>query len=272
MGKGTAVDWDELARRLPVRPSTATRLFELIDDPDASLSQFAEIVEIDPVLSTRVLRMANSAAYGGRGGVASATRAVMMLGASAVQAITAAAAFPLLSDGVDLGPDTFWPHAMEVGAAASTIAAELEVGAGEAFTAGLLHDIGAVLLHLRDPALYADVVRRGGERLLDHERSAFGTDHPEVGAAALAKWGFPKSLVEAVRDHHLPLVGAGKLTKAVAIGEAAVAEAVGLSCHEVSRSLEEVIDECRLWVKPAQVLRATQKSFDRVSTRLGAKI
>jgi len=270
VGKDASADWEELARRLPIRPSTATRLFELIDDPDASLSQFAEIVEIDPVLSARVLRMANSAAYGVRGGVASATRAVMMLGASAVQAITAAAAFPLLSDGVDLGPDSFWPHAMEVGAAASTVAGELEVGAGEAFSAGLLHDIGAVLLHLRDPSLYADVVRRGGERLLDHERAAFGADHCEVGAAAVAKWGFPKSLVEAVRDHHLPLVGAGKLTKAVAIGEAAVAEAVGLSCHEHARPLEEVLDECRLWVKPAQVLRVTQKSFDRVSARLGA--
>lgn len=259
---------DELVRRLPIRPSTAARLFELIEDPESSLSQFAEIVEIDPVLSTRVLRLANSAAYRTRGGVASATRAVMMLGSSAVQAIVAAAAFPLLSDGVDLGPDSFWAHAMEVGAAAGTIAPELEVGAGDAFTAGLLHDIGAVLLHLRDPSAYAEVVRGGGEHLLERERAAFGADHPGVGASVLAKWGFPRALVEAVRDHHLPLIGANRLTKAVVIGESAVAEAGGLSSHETARPLEEVLDECRLWVKPAQVVRATERAFDRVSVRL----
>lgn len=268
MGSETSAELDELVRRLPVRPSTAARLFDLIEDPESSLLQFAEIVEIDPVLSARVLRLANSAAYGARGGVASATRAVMILGSSAVQAIVAAASFPLLSDGVDLGPDSFWAHAMEVGAAASTIAPELEVGAGDAFTAGLLHDIGAVLLHLRDASAYAEVVRGGAEQLLERERAVFGTDHPEAGCAAVAKWGFPKALVEAVRDHHLPLVGAGRLTKAVVIGESAVAAAGGLSSHESARPLEEVLEECRLWVKPAQVVKATERAFDRVGVRL----
>lgn len=264
----TSAELDELVRRLPVRPSTAARLFDLIDDPEASLSQFAEIVELDPVLSARILRLANSAAYRSRGGVASATRAVMMLGSSAVQAIVAAAAFPLLSDGVDLGPDSFWAHAMEVGAAASTIAPELEVGVGDAFTAGLLHDIGAVLLHLRNADVYAAVVEGGPERLLEREGEAFGVAHPEAGSHAVAKWGFPKALVEAVRDHHLPLLGASRLTKAVAIGESAAAAAGGLSSHEGARPLDEVLDECRLWVRPAQVTKATEKAFERVGVRL----
>src|SRR5579859_7727852 len=96
---------DDLLRRLPVRPLVAMRVLDSAEDPNASLSSIASVVAMDPALSTRVIRLANSASYSGRGAITSVERAVMLLGATSVRALVAAASFPLFEVDVDLGPE-----------------------------------------------------------------------------------------------------------------------------------------------------------------------
>ena len=262
---------DDLLRRLPVRPLVAMRVLDSADDPNASLSAIASVVAMDPALSTRVIRLANSASYSGRGDVNSVERAVMMLGASSVRALVAAASFALFDDDVDLGPDGFWPHALSVAAAAAAAAPVVGVSPDEAFTAGLLHDVGTAVLHFSDPERLAALGRstQAGTRLL-RERTEFGVDHAELGSRAVARWGFPKPLVEAIRDHHSEPRVVGHLAQAVMLGEAIASVMGEPGPQEPTIALDRLVADLRLSVRPDALMKDTQRRYDKLVALAGA--
>ena len=217
----------EEVQLLPAQPISALRVLAMVDDPDASTADLARLVETDPILSLHVMRLANSSYYGLGGTVASAGRAVVLLGFTTVRALAVTAVCALLDDrssareGFAAG---YWPHAVATAFGASVVARRVHVPAGDAFSAGLLHDIGAALMHRREPQRYANMVdRAAGDRsaLLAAERRWFGTTHPDVGAEVLAAWGLPPGFVRAVQGHHRPIREAqGSLSKVVVAGEA----------------------------------------------------
>lgn len=257
---------DDLLRRMPVRPLVAQRVLESVEDPTVPLSAVATVVSMDPGLATRILRLANSSAHAGRGPAMSVERAVMMLGMDTVRAIVSAGAFSLLRDDVDLGPRGFWGHALGVAAAAAVAARPLGVSSDEAFTAGILHDIGSTIQHYSDASAFAalDDTRDPSTRLA-RERSAFGADHASLGSEAVARWGVPAPLVEAIRDHHSPPRAAGRLTQAVILGEAVATELDGSSASEPVRSVEDLVAELRVPVRPEVLLRETRRRYDRLA-------
>src|SRR5207248_3064120 len=135
--------------------------------------------------------------------VTTARRAVVLLGVSTVRALVASfATRPGPTD--DDVPSDFWARSVLTASAAAGLAQRTGLPSPEAFTAGLLHDVGIALLHQRDRAFYEERAGQPMTVVVPDERAAFGIDHAEAGAAALADWRLPPVLVRAVRGHHAP--------------------------------------------------------------------
>lgn len=243
------IDVAEELSRLPAQPLAALAVLRLVEDPETSPADLGRLVETDPALCARVMRLANSRHAGAHGAVRSASRAVLQLGFSTVKGVAAAAATSLLADEVDLGPVDHWVHAVAVASGAAAAAELLEVPAHEAFSAGLLHDVGALVLHRTDAARFAAVrarVHAGRASLDDAEREAFGTTHADAGADALEIWQFPRSFVDAVRRHHDPVSTLRPLGQAVVLGEAVAARIEPVALGEPQPQLGPTLEALAL--------------------------
>lgn len=217
----------EELRRLPMRDGVALELLRLLDDPDVSAPRVAQVLGRDPVLTARCLHLANSPYFGLGGRVGSLPQAVVLLGFSVIRTLAVSTAAGLLVQTGRQVPDGFWDHSATVAAGASLIARHCGVPVGDAFSAGLLHDLGAALLFRHDTERYDVVVAAAGDdeaRRTVLERAVFGMDHAEAGALALREWGLPARLVDAVADHHAdPDTMREPVTRAVWSGEAIAA-------------------------------------------------
>jgi putative nucleotidyltransferase with HDIG domain len=261
----------EQLTRMPAQPLAAMQIVRLVDDPDASPAELGRLIEMDPALSARVIRLANSPLYSVTTAVRSAARAVLLLGFTTVRGVAAAAASSLLTENPNLGPDDHWAHSVSVAAAASVAASLLGVAENEAFSAGLLHDIGAALLHGADPDRYDAMVRESAPgELAAAEASLFGMTHAEAGAEALELWEFPQSFVQAIRTHHDPVGQVNPLAQAVILGEALARES-GLSSPEQLKPLSQIIDDLGLVRADCrQLLERTARELGEIGQFLGA--
>lgn len=200
---------------LPVMPSATVKLLHLLENPTENTQAALDVIQTDAVLSAKLLRLCNSAAIGLRKPVASVEQAVFFLGFREVQRLALALGIggslkrkPKLSDedGLDL-----WQHAVTTAHAATLIFAEirsLDVDASIAFTAGLMHDIGKLVLgEVLTPATLADIRSRvaAGAQPWQAEQAVLGASHAEVGACLLQTWRMPEILVQPVAFHHNPV-------------------------------------------------------------------
>ncbi len=194
--------------QLPVQPGAAMRLLWMLEDPRTSAADLGRLIESDPALSTQVIRLANTAFYGLSGKVSSAWRAVTVLGLATVRAIATTAAFDLFSEKGRSVPDDFWPHSVTTAAAAAALARRVGIQPNDAFSTGLLHDLGSALVFRRAPRRYDAVLELLANdpdlERIEAERQEFGMTHAEVGAAALSVMRFPADMVEAIGAHHTP--------------------------------------------------------------------
>jgi HD-like signal output (HDOD) protein len=195
-------------QKLPLHNETALRVIALLDDPDVEVTDLGRLIQTDPGLTTRALKLANSTFFGRRNEVTAIDKAIVAVGFSTVRTFALAAAFDLFSDkGVSL-PRNFWHHAIASAAGTTVLARRLRVSAGDAFSAGLIHDLGVALLHRYDSATYEAHCMAPDlpeEELIGLERSLFGIDHAAAAAMTLAEVRFPKLLVDAVALHHEPV-------------------------------------------------------------------
>ena len=235
-----AVDTNDLVAEvtdIPVNPGAAMRLLWMLEDPNTSETDLGRLIETDPALSTQVIRHANTAFYGLSGQVASAARAVSVLGLSTVRALATTAAFDLFSDRGRGVPEGFWAHSVKTAAAAAALAKRVGVDASDAFSAGLLHDIGMALVFRRAPRRYEDVLGRldrgSGVDLVQAEKEEFGFSHAQVGAAALGVMKFPVELVDAIARHHDdPSTVDGLMPRLLIAADALALEAERGACRE----------------------------------------
>jgi HD-like signal output (HDOD) protein len=194
---------------LPCLPQVAVELLRLIREDHAQGEEIAWVVEHDPALVARLLRMVNSPLYGLRTEISSVSHAVVLLGIAAVRAIALSFSITkgLGSESRDPFRRRYWKRAVIAGVAGREIAANLtSVDKEVAFLGSLLQDIGVLVL---STILPRDQVFTLGEaqRHLDQvrlERARLGTDHVEVGAYFAERWNFPRDLTSAVRWHHDP--------------------------------------------------------------------
>ena len=195
---------------LPVLPRAALAAMQALRNEDSGAELCAELIGRDPVLAARTLRIANSSFYGMSGRIGGLRDAVLLLGrrplATLVTALAVGHQFPA---GHCVGFDfsAFWRHATASAIAARAIARELRMDEDLAFTAGLLHDIGALALASQLPREFEPVLAAAtAEDLPLHEvePALLGTDHAALGALLVRRWQLGEPLAEAIATHHRP--------------------------------------------------------------------
>lgn len=186
----------------PVSATTVTFLLQTMASSDFSLAEIADVVATDAGLTARVLAVSNSAAFGLSRQVSDIKQAVGLAGTSMVQTLAIAGSTQLL-DGRN-GLPGMRAHAIEQACAARFLASIAGLNKADAFAAGLLHDIGELLLWQRQPEAYAEAHAgwAGPGEQLPAERGWFGADHTVIARDQLAEWGLPGAVVDAVGDHH----------------------------------------------------------------------
>ena len=186
---------------------------EMAGDERTSATDIAEVIELDPALTARVLQPSNSALYGGVRRISTARDAIVRLGFEKVRGIVLAASlvqnFRYRARGEDdLDPTLFWAHSLVVALAAEAVARVTDAASpDQAFTAGIIHDIGRLALRVAFPAEVGRAVARarsGNISLAEAERDLTGYDHGEIGSALAERWLLPKELVLAIARHHDP--------------------------------------------------------------------
>jgi diguanylate cyclase (GGDEF)-like protein len=208
---------------LPSLPAVALEVVSLCRKDDLDLREVAALIERDPALASKVLRVANSVSIGARSKVTTLSRALTLLGTNT--ALTLALSFSLVRSrsrtrgGFD--HDAYWRRALLCALAARTLAAGQQLDGEELFLAALLQDLGMLVLDAVEPRRYAALVAASGGHaaLAAAERAAFGADHAEVSAFLAARWGLPPLVVETSRGSHDPAAAAGppELVPAVAV-------------------------------------------------------
>ncbi len=197
---------------LPPAPDVALRVMRTVRDPNYEAEDLLRAVELDPSVTSLLLKTVNSSLVGLRQPAGSLQQAVVLLGGKKivdlVLTITTAGSFSELEGGYVVEARGLWRHCVTVAMTTELLATRTKTRhGGMAFTAGLLHDLGKIVLNehvegARD-ALYEDS-EVGGRTFLQSEREILGTDHCEMGAAVGGKWNLPDDLVECIRHHHDP--------------------------------------------------------------------
>lgn len=197
---------------VPAMPGVVVKVRQLAGDPDVDFGALARAVEHDPGLTTDVLRLANSAYFGFAHTIGSVRQAVVRLGTQRiVQLVLTLAVAPIARKsvkGYDLPPGELWRHAIAVAVGAEKVAVAIGIEPPEsAFTAGLLHDVGKIVLgtflEIDAAPIMAEAFEQG--TTFDRsERDVLGIDHADVGGALLERWSLPSDIVNAGRWHHQP--------------------------------------------------------------------
>lgn len=197
---------------IPVFPATIIQLLRLMDDPNVDVRNIKEVMKADEGLTTKLLRIANSAFYRGRREIKTIEDAVVLLGLRTVKSmIYSANVGPLLSkelSGYDLKKEELWRQSQISAITSQKIAKKCGFKEVDlAYTAGLLKDIGKVVLdeYLKNNlAEIMHLVEERGIAFSTAEAEILGFNHSEVGGKIAERWNLPTEIVEVIRLHHTP--------------------------------------------------------------------
>jgi len=196
--------------KLPPFSPVLNRVLASIAHEDVSFSAVSDLIEKDTVLAGNILKIVNSALYGRRGTVSSVRHAVSLLGINKIRNAVLSMSIARMWASVRTPPGwsmtRFNMHSVAVAILCDLLAQYTSVEYGEgAFIAGLLHDVGLLLIAVAVPDEYSTVeklYRQGGRSWCDCELDIFGFTHPEISAEALTAWNLPEPIRECVVEHH----------------------------------------------------------------------
>ena len=226
------LSYDDVVRTLddlPSLPAVVMELLNSIDQDDVDISVLAKKVSHDQALTAKTLRLANSSLYGLQVKVTTIQQAITFLGFQTTRnLITAAAVTGCFAEGHCPGFDhkAFWRHSIATAACVKVLARQMRFNQDYAFTAGLLHDIGRLVLVSCFPEQYAAAIAYRAEHdcyLLEAERAVLGVDHVDAGLALAEHWNFSDTMRLAIGGHHAPEApGAGFLAAIIHVADAIV--------------------------------------------------
>lgn len=201
-------------RALPPVPQTYSNLCQALKSPECAIADAGRIIETDPAMTAKILQVTNSAFFGLRRQVTTASQAASLLGLNTIKALVLITGIFTPIEGSKLprgfSIDLLWRHSMIVGAYAQAICQTENISkeiTGDAYTAGLLHDTGHLVFAAACPEDYThvcDFAEINAIPLSDAEKEVLGCTHGEVGAYLLGIWGLPNPIVECVAYHHRP--------------------------------------------------------------------
>lgn len=190
--------------------STARQIARLTAEDRFSANELANVIAADQALTAKMLRLANSAYYGFARRITTMRDAVVLLGFREVRSATlASCVVEAIPPSRHISYEQFWHYSVTVGMLSEVLARAERHQADEAFTAGILHNIGRLALDQQRPALFGDVLAhasREGISLHEAEHRILGFTDAELGGALARFWNFPDPLVEAVEKHPVPAV------------------------------------------------------------------
>ena len=200
---------------VPTIPEVLAKLDRILAAPDVTMPEIAEAISGDPALASKVLRIANSAVYGLKAQVRSLDLAVALLGMRVMRSIVLTAtifqAFAGATKGTTLQLMEFWRHSFRTAVAGRMIQQRFlgEVGSteDEAYVAGLLHDLGILVLLDGLGRTYVDLLHGAAADdvpLAEREYEELGFDHADVGSVLSGRWNLPRAVVSAIAGHHEP--------------------------------------------------------------------
>ena len=186
------------AMDIPVLPVTAQRVLSLMSDSDMSIEKIKRLVSTDAGLATKILKVANSAFYGGYRNIENLSQAILRLGLNSVRNIVVAASIKNVYKNFGLTEKLLWEQTIGSAMAANIISRRTRISDPEdAFIAGLLHDVGKVVLNNEYPQQFAQVMEKVYNDAVSYsaaEKEVFEFSQREIGARVVRKWGFPERI------------------------------------------------------------------------------
>jgi len=200
-------------QNLPSQPALYTEVMAEIQAPNASCRKVGELIGRDVGMTAKILQLVNSAFFGLARRIGTTQEAVALLGYDTVKALVLGAKIFSQFDATRmkrLGLDALWPHSLAAGQCARTISRAEKLSRQAqtgAFTAGILHDVGKLILAQNFAESYADVMqqaRSAARPLEDVETECFGASHAELGAYLMGLWGLDEEVIDSIAYHHRP--------------------------------------------------------------------
>lgn len=199
----------ESLSHLPTIPVVITEVLSALDNPRLSASRLASLIERDQALTTRVLTVANSPFYGLMRRISTIDLAVVILGLNSIKEIVMSFVLQRFFAGISkniFDIKNFWDYSLFCGASSRFLARRLGYRlAGEAFVAGLMHDIGILILvqfFSKEFALIRKVQQKNNLTFIEAEQLVMNTTHSEIGQWFADRWSLPKQLCDAILNHH----------------------------------------------------------------------
>ncbi|OGL43833.1 MAG: hypothetical protein A2161_10910 [Candidatus Schekmanbacteria bacterium RBG_13_48_7] len=229
---------------LPTLPIVVSRAMSIIANGSSSSRELAELISHDQTLTSRMLRIVNSALYGFPRKISTVNDAIVILGFRSVRAIAMAASviklFPQNGNS-RFNHKRFWFHSTGVGICSQLLSKELGIGDdAEIFTAGILHDIGKLIIDQFSHEEFQGIIHLMElEKInfLDSEKKFIRTSHAELGGMLCEAWSLPKNLVQSISSHHIPEKISDKGT-AIAYLANYICNVKNLTCFENGMKLD----------------------------------
>lgn len=199
------------SENLPTLPEVVTKVLRLVENPDANLKDLERAVESDSALTAKILKVANSPFYGGAS-VATASRAISVIGMSAMRTLVVSLSYRQMIGGVSttgaFDKLEYWKHSLATATAAKILGKmKIPAKAEEIYVAGMMHDVGMLVLDRFMPMAFDQVITTARDTEVPlHlvEQEEWGWDHATVGSMLAEKWGIGKMVRHAIEYHHCP--------------------------------------------------------------------
>ncbi len=206
----------ENIKQLPALPTIVNKLIRVVNSVETSAEDAANLIEKDPALTVKVLRLANSAFYGMPRSISSVSSAVVVLGFNTLKSLVLSASvmgmFPSNGSKIAFDRIRFWKHSIVCAMISRSIAQQIMdttmIDPQSAFCAGIMHDIGKLIFEIFTPQDYAAVCKYAQEKnmsLINIESEIMGISHAQIGNILADKWALPLELEAAIVHHHNPL-------------------------------------------------------------------
>lgn len=243
------------SENLPVLPQVVSSVLRIADGPNASARAMEQVIERDPAIAAKVLRVANSSFYG-CSRVPTIGRALSVLGLNTIRSLVVGVVFQQMAAG--RGRQSFfkmlafWQHSLAVATGARILAKiRLPARAEEAYGAGMLHDVGMLVLDRFCPKEFDEAIALADREscpLHEAERRSYGFDHGDVGALLAEKWSLPPMLHSAIAHHHRAQSAAGTDLTCIVAAADVLAHQCGLgnqsggALYEIDPVVEETLN------------------------------